>query len=753
MIIMSNHKHHTKNIKRSCDYPECEHRSEHHCKYCHRIFCEEHYEAKLPGMPRFDSELPGDRIRMEEWRKPGGHACSTYYDNIEKIRKEENEQYKINLKTLIDMPKLSEKHKHQKEIWLEESPKRVEYEKKYNTLWGKPLQKEESKTPVEKIHKSNANIKKKILLISVSILIVIALILLFLSIQKMPDSTKIISENVTIQEEETSLIPLNIGQYMHSYNAPETISMVGYLKEEYIIGEFNTYVYKYISDDNNNKIRLNLGYAAGRKYESLFINNKTTTIAYNITGIIQHIKDSELSIEVIEIRVGERNNDFKIHNNTILVNNTLNITGKRNINLSYGIIKIRYFFGCNADERKYMLTCIPLINCSDGTLDPECSINKPYQCIKGQLIQNSTECGCPKDYGLYNNGCRNLLCTDGTKEPACSSTKPLQCINNTLISNSDKCGCPIDYKKYGNDCKKIQRCEDNTIYDECSEIKPLYCQEGELIEKASKCGCFEENIPEGDKCISKYMTDPKTITLNYILRGKSYQIEYTVYRGIYNHLSDIDRSIYYTSGTTPPSDKDFIMKKLNNEEEKQFIEPLVDLIRKKTTKTDDQARIAISLVQNIPYDQWGVDTRNLYGKYPYEVIYTNSGVCSEKSRLLQYLLIELGFGVATFEFDIENHEVVGIKCPQQYSYLNSGYCFVESTAPSIITDSNSEYVDSGKLTSTPDIIELYDGNSLDTVSEEYNDNREFEKIMAMGRVLPSKYYNRWEELIEKYGLE
>ena len=55
---------------------------------------------------------------------------------------------------------------------------------------------------------------------------------------------------------------------------------------------------------------------------------------------------------------------------------------------------------------------------------------------------------------------------------------------------------------------------------------------------------------------------------------------------------------------------------------------------------DEQLRIAVSLVQNIPYDWDNYYTGEL-GKYPYEVLYQNKGVCGEKSQLIIFLLREV----------------------------------------------------------------------------------------------------------------
>lgn len=100
---------------------------------------------------------------------------------------------------------------------------------------------------------------------------------------------------------------------------------------------------------------------------------------------------------------------------------------------------------------------------------------------------------------------------------------------------------------------------------------------------------------------------------------------------------------------------------------------------------------------------------------------------------------------------------VGIKCPSQYSYRNSGYCFIEATVPSIITYAEGDYVGVGKLSSTPDIISISDGKSFDSASEEYNDAQEWNRIDKLsessGRYLDSHNYQEWQKLVNKYRIE
>lgn len=348
-----------------------------------------------------------------------------------------------------------------------------------------------------------------------------------------------------------------------------------------------------------------------------------------------------------------------------------------------------------------------------------------------------------------------LNCSDGTLYNHCSKEKPYYCFDGTLIKNSTFCGCPYDYRIKGNDCELIPRCGDRTIYGECSTNKPFYCLNGSLVKKASLCGCPADEVAQGDNCISKYETDPKEQTFNYVLRGKSNDIKFTVYGGLNNYLSSLSR--YYYCDPECPSDRELELRFLDQDKQYKCLKELVEVIKSKTSNLDDQVRIAVSLVQHIPYDWKRFRMNDLNNRYPYEVLYDKKAVCAEKARLLAFILRELGFGVVLFNYETESHMAVGIKCPSQYSYENSGYCFIETSAPSIITDSEGDYVGVGKLSSAPDIITISDGKSFDSVSEEYNDAQEWNRINKLsessGGYLDSYNYYKWQTLVNKYGIE
>ena len=180
------------------------------------------------------------------------------------------------------------------------------------------------------------------------------------------------------------------------------------------------------------------------------------------------------------------------------------------------------------------------------------------------------------------------------------------------------------------------------------------------------------------------------------------------------------------------------------------LESLLDEIKKVTGDNNGRARVAISLVQLIPYDKGASEKGHI--RYPYEVLYTHTAVCSEKTKLLVYLLQELGFGTAIFKYYEEHHDAVGIQCPVEYSYMNSGYCYVETTSLSMITDSEGYYVGRGEITSTAEIIPMSQGASITDVREDYNDLQEIKKIIQeeKGNLDDNVKLN---ELLRKYGFK
>jgi hypothetical protein len=244
------------------------------------------------------------------------------------------------------------------------------------------------------------------------------------------------------------------------------------------------------------------------------------------------------------------------------------------------------------------------------------------------------------------------------------------------------------------------------------------------------------------------ITGYKDAVLNYTVDGEKGVIVFPVYGRIKDDLSKIPR---ITFGR--PSDAQREMKYLQNDDQLKQIRALVDEIRRRSDDPPTQARIAISLVQHIPYD-WE-KFRNIGSaveRYPYEVLWDGRGLCGEKAKLLVLILGELGYGTALFHWS-GIHQAAGIKCSQDLDYVNSGYCFIETVRPYPPTKKPKNYGELGGrgLPDNPQTISVHGGNILD-LSEEFYDARYMEATEAKGRELPEKDYYQYMALADKYGI-
>jgi hypothetical protein len=237
-----------------------------------------------------------------------------------------------------------------------------------------------------------------------------------------------------------------------------------------------------------------------------------------------------------------------------------------------------------------------------------------------------------------------------------------------------------------------------------------------------------------------------TIRFPFTLKGISGYIGLTVYEQIYYEIIK-KLPLRLVNGF----DQVFYLTLLQHDEQKKALKPLVNSIKYLGKRNQyDDLRIATNLVQQIPYGK----IKNYQERrfYPYEVLYNQCGVCEDKSILLAFLLKELGYGVVLLEFETERHMAVGIKVPEEFSYKKTGYAFVETTQPNIISDCHCDYVNTGKLTSAPSIIPVSDGKTFKGVQDECRDACEWNDILSRGRVLDQYHFSRFQFLTNKYGM-
>jgi hypothetical protein len=256
-----------------------------------------------------------------------------------------------------------------------------------------------------------------------------------------------------------------------------------------------------------------------------------------------------------------------------------------------------------------------------------------------------------------------------------------------------------------------------------------------------------EFIPEFGG-ISGYCVGEKVVDLKYNLNGNSRNLSFVAYKELSNYYKHKSRKVLYFG--SPPTSEEIIRRTIDNKWQIEALKPLVSAIQNLPVSESDQARVAVSLAQNIPYDKDA--TQEGDARYMYEVLYENVGVCSEKAKLMVHLLRELGYGTAILRFSREKHEAVGIACDAKYDYKDSGYCFIEPTRPSIITDSSGTYRGVGQLSSNPEVIVISVGKSLN-VSKEYADAEEFSKIVSKGHNLQKNDQDRLKVIADRYGIK
>ena len=263
-------------------------------------------------------------------------------------------------------------------------------------------------------------------------------------------------------------------------------------------------------------------------------------------------------------------------------------------------------------------------------------------------------------------------------------------------------------------------------------------------------GCTEkEAIPPQDM-----HSGPKNMVYNYTFQGVDGSVEYTVYEGLNDYLANISRMVYCRPQC--PSNESVQQRYIDEKVSDGDLSLFLAAIKKKGETREQQALIAVNLVQNIPYDEDAYEAGKSKDRYPYQVLYENKAVCGEKVRLLSYLLKGLGYDTSMLYYPKEKHASLGIKCPEKYAHKNTGYCFIETTTVAIPTYDTGDYPGTGRLVSSPQVLQLSTGDTFENMSEQWTDAREWQRIEELisknNRVLEQTDYDEWKGLKQKYGI-
>lgn len=176
----------------------------------------------------------------------------------------------------------------------------------------------------------------------------------------------------------------------------------------------------------------------------------------------------------------------------------------------------------------------------------------------------------------------------------------------------------------------------------------------------------------------------ETKRFDFKYQNNSYYLVKEFSSDLYEEYSNAAKVYSYPSGQPPENIRDsfygmLIKQRSGDDTIKEIIERFREIVANKNWTDDQFAEFIMAFVQYIPYDQTKLEAGNTNPYYPYETLYLDRGVCSDKTFLALTFLRELGYGAAILDFPEINHTAVGIQCPVEESINDSGYCYVETT--------------------------------------------------------------------------
>lgn len=256
----------------------------------------------------------------------------------------------------------------------------------------------------------------------------------------------------------------------------------------------------------------------------------------------------------------------------------------------------------------------------------------------------------------------------------------------------------------------------------------------------------EEGTPlAGENPDTLVLQSPKTTSYPYFMDNTEKFIRFTTYQGLADSFSgkrDFSHSV---------PEKERVAGLMENPDQKKYLQPLIDAIRDRSVSPDDPARIAVSLVQHIPRAGNTPYTSPPDWFSPYETLYANRGSPSDKSLLLAYLLGELGYDTVVFVYP--GRLAAGVRCSPEYDFYDTGYAFIETTRPAIITYVPETYFSGTGVSGSPRRIPVHSGTRVMDVSREYRDAGRWKYLESLGGILDPYQYTERLELSRKYNLQ
>lgn len=226
-----------------------------------------------------------------------------------------------------------------------------------------------------------------------------------------------------------------------------------------------------------------------------------------------------------------------------------------------------------------------------------------------------------------------------------------------------------------------------------------------------------------------YPTQAKTTTLSCSYGGKNLKTEITLYRNYNNYYKGhnySDKEGYIKNGQFDQ----FVYVNSKDPTIKNLVSSIRGIASSNRLNDDQTLELTTCFIQNIPYDsskaelvlkQVGnnADTE----QYPYQTLYSNNGICTDKTYLGSAMIKELGYGNGLLVFKEQEHMALGITVLNNYASFGSKYLYMEMTSltppgliPSNIDSKNGLPITFVKALKQLDVNDNPDSISFDTTT-------------------------------------
>ena len=180
--------------------------------------------------------------------------------------------------------------------------------------------------------------------------------------------------------------------------------------------------------------------------------------------------------------------------------------------------------------------------------------------------------------------------------------------------------------------------------------------------------------------------DEKTTILNCDYAGETISTSVKTHSNVSNYYKNLSSKNSYLENANFES---FVYSNRNDSTIKNLASDIRSIAESRNLNDDQMLELATCFVQNIPYDEEkastvlsnGLISNRYLAQFPYETLYENSGICTDKTYLGSALINELGYGTGILLFPDAQHMSLGISAPQGYGDFGTKYVYMEVTNP------------------------------------------------------------------------